>query len=95
MEAGGRTGSNPRFAPQEFEYMLEMGEKSKLKEKMIPLVSQFQQSGNNQDSTNKKQQDNSNAASNEGGRPQMDDSELSDSGEQAREDETNANRRGM
>lgn len=90
-------GANLGFEPQEFEYMLEMGEKSKLKEKMIPLVSQFQQSGNNQDSTDKKQQDNSNsnAASDEGGRPQMDDSELSDSGEQAREDETNANRRGM
>lgn len=90
-------GANLGFEPQEFEYMLEMGEKSKLKEKMIPLVSQFQQSGNNQDSTNKQQQDNSNsnAASNEGGRPQMDESELSDSGEQAREDETNANRRGM
>lgn len=90
-------GANLGFEPQEFEYMLEMGEKSKLKEKMIPLVSQFQQSGNNQDSTDKKQQDNSNsnAASDEGGRPQMDESELSDSGEQAREDETNANRRGM
>ena len=89
-------GANLGFEPQEFEYLLEMGEKSKLKEKMIPLVSQYQQSGKSQDLENKQQDNsNSNASSDEGGRPQMDESELSDSGEQAREDETNANRRGM
>lgn len=89
-------GANLGFEPQEFEYMLEMGEKSKLKDKMIPLVSQFQQSGNNQNTTNKQQNNsNSNASSDQGGRPQMDADEISDSGQQAREDETNANRRGM
>lgn len=89
-------GANLGFEPQEFEYMLEMGEKSKLKDKMIPLVSQFQQSGNSQNTTNKQQNNsNSNASSDQGGRPQMDADEISDSGQQAREDETNANRRGM
>lgn len=89
-------GANLGFEPQEFEYMLEMGEKSKLKDKMVPLVSQFQQSGNSQNTTNKQQNNsNSNASSDQGGRPQMDADEISDSGQQAREDETNANRRGM
>ncbi len=89
-------GANLGFEPQEFEYMLEMGEKSKLKDKMVPLVSQFQQSGSSQNTTNKQQNNsNSNASSDQGGRPQMDADEISDSGQQAREDETNANRRGM
>nr|DAG70178.1 MAG TPA: Portal protein [Caudoviricetes sp.] len=89
-------GANLGFEPQEFEYMLEMGEKSKLKDMMTPLVSQFQQSGKSQDITINKKQTNSNSnSSSDGGRPQMDEDELSDSGQQAREDETNANREGM
>ena len=88
-------GANLGFEPQEFEYMLEMGDKSKLKDLMKPLVSQFQQSS--QDVSNNKQKTNSssNASTNTGGRPQLDETELSDSGEQARQDETNANRQGM
>lgn len=89
-------GANLGFEPQEFEYMLEMGDKSKLKDLMKPLVSQFQQSSSQNVSTNKQQTNsNSNASTTEGGRPQKDVDELTDSGQQAREDETNANRAGM
>lgn len=90
-------GANLGFEPQEFEYMLELGDKSKLKDLMKPLVSQFQQSSNQSVSTNstKKNNSNSNASTDTGGRPELDSDELSDGGEQARQDETNANRRGM
>lgn len=89
-------GANLGFEPQEFEYMLEMGDKSKLKDLMKPLVSQFQQSSSQNVSINKQQTNsNSNASATEGGRPQKDVDELTDSGQQAREDETNANRAGM
>ena len=89
-------GANLGFEPQEFEYMLEMGDKSKLKDLMKPLVSQFQQSSSQNVSINKQQTNsNSNASTTEGGRPQKDVDELTDSGQQAREDETNANRAGM
>lgn len=90
-------GANLGFEPQEFEYMLELGEKSKLKDLMKPLVSQFQQSSNQSVSTNstKKNDSNSNASTDTGGRPELDSDELSDGGEQARQDETNANRKGM
>lgn len=89
-------GANLGFEPQEFEYMLEMGGKSKLKDLMKPLVSQFQQSSSQNVSINKQQTNsNSNASITEGGRPQKDVDELTDSGQQAREDETNANRAGM
>lgn len=88
-------GANLGFEPQEFEYMLELGDKSKLKDLMKPLVSQFQQSSNqNVSSTTKNNSSNSNATSS-GGRPELDSDELSDGGEQARQDETNANRKGM
>lgn len=90
-------GANLGFEPQEFEYMLELGDKSKLKDLMKPLVSQFQQSSNQSVSINstKKNNSNSNASTDTGGRPELDSDELSDGGEQARQDETNANRRGM
>lgn len=90
-------GANLGFEPQEFEYMLELGDKSKLKDLMKPLVSQFQQSSNQSVSTNstKKNDSNSNASTDIGGRPELDSDELSDGGEQARQDETNANRKGM
>lgn len=90
-------GANLGFEPQEFEYMLELGDKSKLKDLMKPLVSQFQQSSNQSVSTNstKKNDSNSNASTDTGGRPELDSDELSDGGEQARQDETNANRKGM
>ena len=90
-------GANLGFEPQEFEYMLELGDKSKLKDLMKPLVSQFQQSSNQSVSTNstKKNDSISNASTDTGGRPELDSDELSDGGEQARQDETNANRKGM
>lgn len=90
-------GANLGFEPQEFEYMLELGDKSKLKDLMKPLVSQFQQSSNQSVLTNstKKNDSNSNASTDTGGRPELDSDELSDGGEQARQDETNANRKGM
>lgn len=89
-------GANLGFEPQEFEYMLELGDKSKLKDLMKPLVSQFQQSSNQSVSNNtKKDNSNSSASTDVGGRPELDSDELSDGGEQARQDETNANRRGM
>ena len=90
-------GANLGFEPQEFEYMLELGDKSKLKDLMKPLVSQFQQSSNQGVSNNtKKDNSNSNAqTASDGGRPELDSDDLTDSGEQARQDETNANRKGM
>ena len=89
-------GANLGFEPQEFEYMLELGDKSKLKDLMKPLVSQFQQSSNQSVSNNtKKDNSNSSASTDVGGRPELDSDELSDGGEQARQDETNANRKEM
>ena len=90
-------GANLGFEPQEFEYMLELGDKSKHKDLMKPLVSQIQQSSNQSVSTNSTKKNNSisNASTDTGGRPELDSDELSDGGEQARQDETNANRRGM
>ena len=78
-------GANLGFEPQDFEYMLQMGEKSKLKEKMIPIASAYNTSGQ------AILQDEGETGDSEGGRPKLDDSELSDSGEQTREDETNEN----
>lgn len=78
-------GANLGFEPQDFEYMLQMGEKSKLKEKMIPIASAYNTSGQ------AILQDEGKTGDSEGGRPKLDDSELSDSGEQTREDETNEN----
>ena len=78
-------GANLGFEPQDFEYMLQMGEKSKLKEKMIPIASAYNTSGQ------AILQNEGETGDSEGGRPKLDDSELSDSGEQTREDETNEN----
>ena len=67
-------GANLGFEPQDFEYMLQMGEKSKLKEKMIPIASAYNTSGQ------AILQDEGETGDSEGGRPKLDDSELSDSG---------------
>lgn len=92
-------GANLGFEPQEFEYLLEMGEKSNLKDKMKPLLSQFQQSNKDklesQNKTTTETTKNINVSTSEGGRPEKSDDELTDSGEQSREDEVNANRQGM
>ena len=77
-------GANLGFEPQDFENMLLMGETSKLKEKMIPIASAYNTSGQAILKDEGK-------ITSEGGRPKKDDSELSDSGEQTREDETNEN----
>lgn len=91
-------GANLGFEPQEFEYMLQMGDKSKLKDLMQPLVSQFQQSGSEGSGTDAKVKQKNNDGTTDpitGGRPQKADDELSDSGEANREDEVNANTKGM
>ena len=77
-------GANLGFEPQDFENMLLMGETSKLKEKMIPIASAYNTSGQ---AILKDEGE----ISSQGGRPKKDNSELSDSGEQTREDETNDN----
>ena len=82
-------GANLGFEPQDFENMLLMGEKSKLKEKMIPIASAFNTSGQAILSDEKKSKTSNNSDS--VGRPKLDSDELSDSGEQTREDETNEN----
>ena len=89
-------GANLGFEPQDFEYMLLMGETSKLKEKMIPIASAYNTSGQAILSGEDKDRRQENANNeNEVGRPRKDDSELSDSGEQTREDETNENNQGL
>ena len=89
-------GANLGFEPQDFEYMLLMGETSKLKEKMIPIASAYNTSGQAilSGEDRDRRQENANNE-NEVGRPRKDDSELSDSGEQTREDETNENNQGL
>ena len=82
-------GANLGFEPQDFENMLLMGEANKLKEKMIPIASAYNTSGQ------AILKDENEIDNPQGGRPKKDDSELSDSGEQTREDETNENNVGM
>lgn len=82
-------GANLGFEPQDFENMLLMGEVNKLKEKMIPIASAYNTSGQ------AILKDENEIDNPQGGRPKKDDSELSDSGEQTREDETNENNVGM
>ena len=68
----------------------------KLKEKMIPIASAYNTSGQAILSGENKDRRQENANNeNEVGRPRKDDSELSDSGEQTREDETNENNQGL
>ncbi len=85
-------GANLGFEPQDFENLLLLGEKSKLKDKMVPIASAYNTSGqailDGDKKTITKKTDNGNS---QGGRPEMDADELSDSGEQTREDETNQN----
>lgn len=84
-------GANLGFEPQDFENLLLLGEESKLKEKMVPIASAYNTNGqtilDGEKATTKKV-DNGNS---QGGRPEKDTDELTDSGEQTREDETNQN----
>lgn len=90
-------GANLGFEPHDFENMLLMGEKSKLKDKMLPIASAYNTSGQAILDGDKKNgnTNNTNNTSDVGGRPRKDDDELSDSGEQTREDETNENAAGL
>ncbi len=85
-------GANLGFEPQDFENLLLLGEKSKLKDKMLPIASAYNTSGQAILDGDKKTviKKDSNGG-NQGGRPELDADELSDSGEQTREDETNQN----
>lgn len=90
-------GANLGFEPHDFERMLQMGEKSKLKDMMKPLVSQFQQSGNG-DGSNENKSSSKVAVTqttSEGGRPEKDAEDLSESGQATRETDKNANSEGM
>lgn len=89
-------GANLGFEPQDFENMLLMGETSKLKEKMLPIASAFNTSGQAILSGEEKNEGQANSnVSGEVGRPKADESDLSDSGEQNRENETNGNKEGL
>ena len=83
-------GANLGFEPQDFENLLLLGEKSKLKDKMLPIASAYNTSGQAILDDDKKVEKKNNSNS-QGGRPELDDNELSDSGEQTKEDETNKN----
>ena len=90
-------GANLGFEPYDFERMLQMGEKSKLKDLMQPLVSQFQQSagsGENNKTNSKVTVTQTNTTS-EGGRPEKDAEDLTEAGQATRETDKNANSEGM
>ncbi|MGN1327541.1 MAG: hypothetical protein ACI4VQ_05670 [Clostridia bacterium] len=90
-------GANLGFEPYDFERMLQMGEKSKLKDLMQPLVSQFQQSasGGENNKTNSKVTVTQTNTTSEGGRPEKDVEDLTESGQATRETDKNANSEGM
>jgi hypothetical protein len=87
-------GANLGFEPHDFERMLQMGEKSKLKDIMKPLVSQFQQSGGGTNDESKKSSTVTQTTS-EGGRPEKDVEDLTESGQATRDTDKNANSEGM
>ena len=90
-------GANLGFEPYDFERMLQMGEKSKLKDLMQPLVSQFQQSasGGENNKTNSKVTVTQTNTTSEGGRPEKDAEDLTEAGQATRETDKNANSEGM
>lgn len=89
-------GANLGFEPYDFERMLQMGDKSKLKDLMKPLVSQFQQSANAEEGkSNSKVTVTQTNATSEGGRPEKDAEDLSEAGQATRETDKNANAEGM
>lgn len=88
-------GANLGFEPQDFERMLQLGDKSKLKDLMKPLVSQFQQSGNEVGSNKSSSKVTVTQNTSEGGRPEKDAEDLSESGQATRETDKNANTEGM
>lgn len=91
-------GANLGFEPHDFERMLQMGDKSKLKELLVPIASQFQQSsggvhlGNEGTTT---AHGKGSKGSSEGGRPTKDIEGLSEAGQVTREADSNANTTGM
>lgn len=92
-------GANLGFEPQDFDRMLQMGDKSKLKDLMKPIVSQFQQSGGvhlGEEGTTKTHSS-GNSSDNTGtvGRPTKDIEDLSEAGQATRDTDKNANTEGM
>lgn len=89
-------GANLGFEPHDFERMLQMGEKSKLKDLMKPLVSQFQQSGRAMGATGESGGGlKTTSTTTEAGRPQKDVEDLTEAGQATRETDKNANAQGM
>ena len=90
-------GANLGFEPQDFERMLQMGDKSKLKDLMKPLLSQFQQSANGENGGDSENNVNKTTITqtSSGGRPEKDIEDLSESGQDARATDKNANAQGM
>ena len=88
-------GANLGFEPQDFDRMLQMGEKSKLKEKMLPIVSQFQQGSGGVHLGNDGTTKTHSGSNKESGGQTKDIEDLSDSGQANREVDQNANTEGM
>lgn len=88
-------GANLGFEPQDFDRLLQMGDKSKLKDLMKPIVSQFQQGSGGvhlgEEGTTKTH---GSSGANEG-RPQKDAEDLTESGQATRETNKNENTEGM
>lgn len=89
-------GANLGFEPQDFERMLQMGEKNKLKDLMQPLVSQFQQSGGSTEENKSSSKVTVTQTTNpNGGRPEKDAEDLTEAGQATRETDKNASTEGM
>lgn len=88
-------GANLGFEPHDFDRLLQMGDKSKLKDLMKPILSQFQQGSGGvhlgEEGTTKTHGSGTSST----GRPQKDIEDLSESGQANRETEVNANTEGM
>lgn len=89
-------GANLGFEPHDFERMLQMGKKSKLKDMMQPLVSQYQQSGRAMGATGETGKGlKTTTTTTQTGRPQKDVEDLTEAGQATRETDQNANAQGM
>ena len=89
-------GANLGFEPHDFERMLQMGKKSKLKDMMQPLVSQYQQSGRAMGATGETGKGlKTTTTTTQTGRPRKDVEDLTEAGQATRETDQNANAQGM
>lgn len=86
-------GANLGFEPQDFDRLLQLGEKSKLKDKLQPIVSQFQQGAGGvhlgEEGTTKTH------GSGSAGRPRKDIEDLSESGQATQETNKNESTEGI